>query len=112
MGDQRKTKRYELRLPVQVLRAGAQRTASSGETRNLSSRGVLFTFGAKLNPGDPIEYIITLPTGMGHDSTVSLHCVGKVLRLENAAEPHGPQDPGRRFAVAVTLERYEFVRSL
>lgn len=73
-----------------------------GQTRNISSTGVLFTSGRVTEPGGPIEYIITLNASGPH--TVNLRCIGKVVRSERmeAAVPG--------YQVAATLERYEFVR--
>jgi PilZ domain-containing protein len=94
--EQRKNQRFELKLPFEILRAGAK---AKGETRNLSSSGVLFTSVTPVEIGEPIEYLITLPKTPGSRADVRLRCVGKVLRGQ----------PGSTFAA--TLERYEFVRS-
>ncbi len=75
--------------------------ALSGVTRDISSGGVLFTAQREPDLGGPIEYVITLPTHAPH--TVNLRCIGKVVRAERLLEPGN-------FAVAATLERYEFVR--
>lgn len=71
-----------------------------GETRNVSSGGVLFSDPSEtMVIGQPIEYMISLPTGSSVGE-VRIRCLGKVVRLDEAMN-----------AVAVTLERYEFVRS-
>jgi hypothetical protein len=104
--EQRRTRRFQLELPLSVVRAGAERIALAGLTRNISSSGVLFTTGAEPDLGGPIEYVITL----NHEGpqAVSLRCVGKVLRSECT---YPSTDPHRRaYQIAATLERYEFVR--
>ena len=71
-----------------------------GETQNVSSGGVLFSDPSEpMEIGQPVEYMISLPSGhnMGE---IRLRCMGKVVR----------HDEGHN-AVAVTLERYEFVRA-
>jgi hypothetical protein len=99
--EQRKTRRFTLQLPVALTRAGNVRISDSGFTKNISSCGVLFTAQRELDVGGAIEYVITL---IGESSNpVNLKCLGKVVRRVN-----GPDRPG---AVAVTVERYEFVRS-
>ncbi len=98
MTEQRRSQRFSLRLPVQVVGSG-NGVKTSGETRNMSSSGVLFTSSGRLPVGDPIEYLITFPKAPGSRSEVRLRCVGKVLREEPEAS-----------AFAATLERYEFVR--
>lgn len=71
-----------------------------GETRNVSSGGVLLTDPSEpMEVGQPIEYMISLPTGRD-TGEVRLRCMGKVVRHDEDQN-----------AVAVTLERYEFVRA-
>jgi hypothetical protein len=97
MIEKRKHQRFDLRLPFEIIRNG-QVAKTTGETKNVSSTGVLFTAPAAVSVGEPIEYLITFPKNPGTRSEVRLRCVGKVLR----------QDPESAFAA--TLERYEFVR--
>jgi PilZ domain-containing protein len=95
--EQRKNQRFDLRLPFEII-GGARRTKSKGETRNVSSAGVLFTSQAPIEIGESIEYLITFPKVPGSRVDVRLRCVGKVVR---SAPPS---------AFAATLERYEFLR--
>jgi hypothetical protein len=95
--EQRKNQRFDLRLPFQIVGSGTN-VKINGETRNVSSSGVLFTSKAPVPVGDAIEYMITFPKAPGARNEVRLRCVGKVLRQE------------RESAFAATLERYEFVR--
>ncbi len=100
--EQRRTRRFQLELPLSITRAGSEHVAVPGYTKNISSSGVLFTSGASPDPGGPIEYVITL----NHEGPqkVNLRCVGKVLRSERL------NDGRRSWQVAATLERYEFIR--
>ena len=95
--EQRKHQRFELRLPFEIV-AGEVKNKAKGETRNVSSCGVLFTSKVPVEVGSPIEYLITLPKAPGTRAEVRLRCVGKVVRSEEES----------RFAA--TMERYEFVR--
>ncbi|MBI5282574.1 MAG: PilZ domain-containing protein [Candidatus Solibacter usitatus] len=89
-----------MRLPVELTRAGSRLLSSKGETLNVSSGGVLISEPAEpLEIGQPIEYLISLPTGKTIGE-IRLRCMGKVVRRN-----HGQN------AFAATLERYEFVRS-
>jgi hypothetical protein len=97
MIEQRKHQRFELRLPFEVVRNGSPLKVR-GETKNVSSAGVLFTAESQLPLGESIEYLITLPRTPGARNDVRLRCVGKVLR-EHAES-----------AFAASLERYEFLR--
>lgn len=99
MNEQRKNQRFNLRLPFQILSSGTN-IRTTGETKNVSSSGVLFTSKDRVPVGDPIEYVITFPKAPGSRSEVRLKCVGKVLREDTES------------GFAATLERYEFVRQL
>jgi hypothetical protein len=94
--EQRKNQRFALRLPLQI--TGSTVNGQTGETRNVSSSGVLFTSPIPVEVGDSIEYVITFPKTASARNEVRLRCVGKVLR----------EEPESGFAA--TLERYEFVR--
>jgi hypothetical protein len=89
-----------LRLPLEIVRGGSQHVSGKGETKNLSSSGVLFTSEANLDIGEPIEYVIRLMSD-SRGAGVVLRCLGKVLRRER-------RNGGA--ALAASLERYEFIR--
>ena len=103
--EQRRTRRFQLELPLSITRSGAEPVALPGLTKNISSTGVLFTSGTAPDLGGPIEYVITL----NHQGLqpVNLRCVGKVVRSERT---FSNGEDRRGFEVAATLERYEFVR--
>jgi hypothetical protein len=95
--EHRKSQRFDLRLPLEVVRSGNQPTSIHGQTLNLSSSGVLFQTETAPQVGEIIEYYITLPKAPNLDQEVHLRCMGKVLRTHE------------QYAAA-TMERYEFVR--
>jgi hypothetical protein len=99
MNEQRKNQRFQLRLPFEIVSGGSTLRAS-GETRNMSSAGVLFTSSQPVPVGEPIEYLITFPKAPGARAEVRLRCVGKVVREDTDLA-----------AFAATLERYEFLRA-
>ena len=101
--EQRRTRRFQLELPLSITRTGAERVTLAGLTKNISSSGVLFTAGREPDLGGPIEYVITLSNdGL---QPVSLRCIGKVVRSQALTS-----DAQANYQVAATLERYEFVR--
>ena len=104
--EQRRTRRFQLELPLSITRTGAERVTLAGLTKNISSSGVLFTLERETDVGGPIEYVIAL----NHDGpqAVSLRCMGKVLRTDRV-RTNTEMDPVN-YQVAATLERYEFVR--
>jgi hypothetical protein len=101
--EQRRSRRFQLQLPIAVIRMGAARIASAGRTRNLSSTGVLFTADSQPDVGAAIEYIISLERD--GSKAVQLRCVGKVLR---SARVMPEEETG--YEIAATLERYTFER--
>ena len=107
MIEHRIAKRFDLRLPLDVVRKSAHPVSSVGETKNMSASGVLFSATVEMEVGEPLEYIITFPTPPGNGGGVNLRCLGKVVRLESGASEPGGKAP---FLVAATLERYEFLR--
>lgn len=87
---------------MRLIRNGLRPVSGAGQTRNLSSGGVLFASDVKIDPGEAVEYIIDLE----ESGRINLHCLGKVIRLD----ADGREDPERPFQMAATMERYEFIR--
>jgi hypothetical protein len=90
-------------LPLQILQVGDQRVNRTERTRDISSGGVCFLSPTDVEVGGRIEYLITLS---GSTPPVRIRCLGKVLR---SLQPPAPLDVPQ-FEVAVTMERYQFVR--
>lgn len=104
MRELRKANRFELKLPLRLVRVGSQHISKTVETKNVSSLGVLFINETPLTIGESIEYVITLPAQIA-GAEVSIRCLGKVVRHQ----PIGDAEP-QVVATAATLERYEFLR--
>jgi hypothetical protein len=104
--EQRRTRRFQLHLPLSITRSGHDRVALAGYTRNISSSGVLFTTEGEPDLGGPIEYVITL--NREGAAAVNLRCIGKVVRADRVLLDSDPRQSA--FQIAATLERYEFVR--
>ena len=97
--EQRKAQRFELKLPLELIRKGSQALSRTWRDQNLSSVGVLFEAGATLayRRARRVHDHSSQHAGSGRQQ-VRLHCLGKVVRFS-------PET-----GVAATLERYEFVR--
>lgn len=91
-----------MQLPLEILLLGDRPLHRTGQTRDISSGGVCFLSSHAIEPGGRIEYVITLS---GSNPPVKIRCLGKVLRsLRPGLDSETP------FEVAVTMERYSFVR--
>ena len=108
MIEQRRSKRFDLKLPVEIVRKSFLPVSSIGETKNLSAGGVLFSASMDVEVGEPIEYVITFPTHSINGGGVNLRCLGKVVRL---ASRLSNSEGKPSILVAATLERYEFLRN-
>ena len=97
--EQRRTPRYRMQLPLQIVQVGAQKVNRTEQTRDISSGGVCFLSSEQVEVGGRIEYLITLS---GSNPPVRIRCLGKVLRSQKQYE----EAP---FEVAVTMERYQFM---
>jgi hypothetical protein len=93
-----------LQLPLRIVQLGDQRVNREEKTRDISSGGVCFLSPLEVEVGGRIEYLITLS---GSNPPVRIRCLGKVLRSNHPPVP----THNREFEVAVTMERYQFVRA-
>jgi len=80
---------------------GERRLSRRETTRDISSGGVCFLSPNAVEVGSRIEYLVTLS---GNTPPVRIRCLGKVLRSPKTAS-------AEIFEVAVTMERYQFIRS-
>ncbi len=86
-------------LPLKVrYTSGDAISEKSGETRDVSFRGLYFLIEAAPDAGSSIEFVLTLPQQITLAGDVHIRCYARVLRVE----PHN----GRR-GVAARIERYE-----
>ena len=111
--EQRRTQRYRLQLPLQIVQLGRERVDRKEKTRDISSGGVCFLSPVKVEVGERIEYLITLS---GSNPPVRIRCLGKVLRSlqpppSNGSQHDAAQYGAPQYEVAVTMERYQFVRA-
>jgi hypothetical protein len=107
MGDdveRRAARRFTMMLPLKVrFSSGDGITEKDAETRDVSFRGLYFLIEARLETGNSIEFVLTLPQQITLAGDVHIRCYANVLRVE----PHN----GRR-GVAARIDRYEFLPAL
>ena len=100
--EQRRSQRFQLTLPLTLVRGSRGEINKIGETRNVSSAGVFFVVAETVEMGSLLEFLVTLPEEISMAGPVRLLCKGKVIRIERQDES--------TVGVAATIERYEFVR--
>jgi hypothetical protein len=100
--EKRRAQRFPINLPVQISVVSGKRVARVTQTSNISSGGVTFPSAKEVKIGGKIEYEITLSAG---EMPIRIHCTGKVLRIEPAAE-----DVEMPFRVTATIDKYKFIR--
>ncbi len=99
--ERRATRRFSMMLPVKVrLPENGDGAERSGETRDVSYRGLYFITEANVTPGASIEFVLTLPQQITLAGDVHIRCYARVLRVE----PHNS-----RCGVAARIDRYEFL---
>ncbi len=99
----RTTRRFNLRLPIEVKYAAETVKQAKAHTRDVSSRGICFYFDSHIQPGSDIEFTLTLPPEITLTESIRVRCKGTVVRVES------PNAPGGKMGIAATIQHYEFV---
>jgi PilZ domain len=100
--ERRAARRFSMALPLKVRFSTSSNGVAerSGETRDVSFRGLYFLIEAALETGSSIEFVLTLPQQITLAGDVHIRCYARVLRVE-------PQNKHR--GIAARIERYEFL---
>jgi hypothetical protein len=106
MTERRTARRYDLSLPV-LVRVPLNREPAShtGQTRDISTRGVYFTLTKELFPGTELDFTLTLPAEITRGTEVFVRAHGKVVRVEKRRD-----DGHETIGVAAVIERYDIIR--
>ncbi len=102
--EQRTTRRFDLSLPLTVKAPDGSESVKTVETKDVSSRGVFFYLDSDVQEGSQIEFTLTLPPEITLTEKISVHCLGRVVRVKHSAED-------KRMGVACVIEHYDFVAS-
>ena len=106
MTERRLARRYDLSLPVNIrMPINREPRSHSGQTRDISTRGVYFTMQDDLTPGSEVDFTLTLPAEITRDSEVFVRAHGRVIRVDKRAD-----DDHETIGVAAVIERYDIVR--
>ncbi len=99
--DKRGTRRFALRLPVNV-RYGENEEEHAAQTRDVSARGICFYVDSAIQAGSAIDFTLTLPPEITLTESIRVRCKGRVLRVEGG-------NPTGKLAVAAVIDEYEFL---
>lgn len=101
-GEQRKHRRYDLSLDLEV--KGRRRSQPiQTQTRDISARGLYFSFTEPLEVGSELNFELNLPPELSGGKDVRVRCRGRVVRVDSVKGSH-------QVGVASTIETYEFIR--
>jgi hypothetical protein len=101
--EQRNTRRFDLRLPVQVKFSNGGVHEIPAQTRDVSARGAFFYMDQSLKEGSPIEFTLILPPEITLTESIRVRCKGKVVRIEPTRQD------SKKVGVAAAIEEYDFV---
>ena len=99
--EKRAIRRFALQLPVTITGKSGRKMRATAESRDVSSHGICFFCDSAIEPETPIEFTLTLPSEITMSEPLSVHCTGKVVRIE--------RQEANRFAVAAAISDYEFL---
>jgi hypothetical protein len=106
MTERRTARRYDLSLPVHVrIPLNREPASHTGQTRDISTRGVYFTVSKELSPGTELDFTLTLPAEITRGTEVFVRAHGKVVRVEKRSD-----DGHETIGVAAIIERYDIIR--
>lgn len=107
MTERRLARRYDLSLPVIVnIPVEKEPSQHSGQTRDISTRGVYFTLREDLAPGTELDFTLTLPAEITRGTEVLVRAHGRVVRVDRKEETV----PQMNVGVAAVIERYDIIR--
>lgn len=103
--ERRRRMRFDITVPVRLLRIASLPVSLPGRTVNVSSSGLLLASGVPLEVGAGVEFEVELFSDESARILVRLKCRGAVVRTE----PSVAEKPAR---AGLRLLEYEFVRQL
>ena len=106
MTERRLARRYDLSLPVNVrVPVNREPNSLSGQTRDISTRGVYFIMPKDLMPGTELDFTLTLPAEITRGTEVFVRAHGRVIRVDKRRD-----EEHETIGVAAVIERYDIIR--
>ncbi|HEX9760335.1 MAG TPA: PilZ domain-containing protein [Candidatus Acidoferrales bacterium] len=102
--ERRRAPRHPAKVPLKARPTeGNTGYVLSGESVNLSERGVMFVVDAPVKVGSAIELSFVMPPEIVGDFPMKIRCTARVVRVDNNAAGGG------KTGVAAHIERYETI---
>lgn len=106
MTERRTARRYDLSLPVLIrLPINREPGSHSGQTRDISTRGVYFILNKDMAPGTELDFTLTLPAEITRGTEVFVRAHGRVVRVDKRQD-----EEHERVGIAAVIERYDIIR--
>ena len=106
MTERRLARRYDLSLPMNVrLPINREPGSHSGQTRDITTRGVYFILQKDLPTGTELDFTLTLPTEITRGTEVFVRAHGRVVRVDKRED-----DGHETIGIAAIIERYDIIR--
>jgi hypothetical protein len=104
--ERRRALRFKLQLPL-IVRWTHDSIVDEVITvsEDVCSRGIYFFLGERVKIGTSIEIVLTLPHEITLAGKLRVRCFGRIQRYERK------EAEGSNAGVAVSIEKYEFLRS-
>jgi hypothetical protein len=99
MQERRVTPRVPKREPIHFKWKNGGVHESSGQTKDISTAGVLLECDTPPKVGSSIEFVVNMPPELGNGQSVRLLCKGTVVRTGTNEQ--------KRTAVGVKISSYE-----
>jgi hypothetical protein len=103
--DRRLAGRYQMKTPLRVRLWKSAIPECSGESVNLSQRGIYFATDSLLHAGETVEVFFNMPEEIAGEPTSEWRCTGHVVRVEEIDSTDGKK------GVGVQFDCYEVSRS-
>ncbi len=102
--EKRVHRRFDLALPMLVrVRTQTAPQLLEASTKDISARGLYFSFHGDFELGSELECEVTLPPELCQGKSIQVKCKGRIVRVERGED--------ESIGVAATIEDYQFVKA-
>jgi hypothetical protein len=95
--DRRGTTRHAVKTPLKVRLWKSAMPEHSGESENISERGMFFATDLRMGIGTVVEVVLKMPTEITGEPEAEWRCTGHVVRVAQVDSEVGTQGVGVQF---------------